>query len=199
MWLTPNYKASDFSWPLSTDDKITIFIDRTYGWQLDIADQCINGKKGSDGKIIINSIPHSGFAVLHIVLSYFEMIAKYQDGFAKNGRSEHYFKKGVYSVFPQLNTKPPQAVDDLLKVLYSGGRCGLYHGGMTDSRISLTGDVRVPMAFDTQRSKLIINPHLLIPELRNHLKNYDEQIRNMKNSLLRDNFEKRFDYESSQT
>lgn len=199
MWITPNYEDTDFTWPLNINSKITIFLDRTYGWQLDIADQCINGRKGPKGAIIAKPIPHSGFAVLHIVLSYFEMIAKYRDGFAKKRKSEDYFKEGVYFVFPQLKKEPRQIADKLLKALYEGGRCGLYHSGMTDPRIILTGGIDRPMDFDEQTSKLMINPHLLVPALKTHLKDYGKQLQNVKNIRLRQNFEKRFNFDVSQT
>ncbi len=199
MYITPNYQDTNFSWPLSIDDKMTIFLDRTDGWQLDIAGQLINGKKGPNGKVITKAIPHSGFAVLHIVLSYFEMIAKYQDGFTGRAKSEYYFKQGVYSVFPQLKTGPSQIVDSLLDVLYSGGRCSLYHSGITDPRIILTYGIKDPMAFDAQKSTLVINPHLLPSGLKAHLKDYVKQLRDVNNSVLRENFEKRFDFDASQT
>ena len=80
--ISPNYFNTDFSWPLSIDDKITVFCDRIYGWQLDIADQIINYRKGSNDEII-EGLPHAGYAVLHLVLSYFEMIAKYRASFCK--------------------------------------------------------------------------------------------------------------------
>ncbi len=123
------------------------------------------------------------------------MIAKFQDGFARNGRSEHYFKEGVFSVFPELRAHPQDVVSNLLDVLYSGGRCGLYHGGMTDSRIILTGELNVAMAFDHQNSRLIINPHRLVPALVAHLQGYCAQRKNPVNVQLRTNFEQRFDYE----
>ncbi len=198
MWITPKYQDTDFSWPLSIHDKITIFLDRTNGWQLDIADQCINGKREPTGGIISKPIPHSGFAVLHIVFSYFEMIAKYQAGFIGTGKSEYYFKQGVYSIFPQLKTEPSQIVHNLLDVLYSGGRCGLYHSSITDPRIILTGAIKISIAFDAQRSKLIVNPHLLVPALKAHLKNYGERLRDVNNSSLREKFERRFDFDVSQ-
>ena len=47
------------------------------GWKLNIADQIINGGEEQP------AIKHSGYATLDIVFSYFEMIAKYEDGFAK--------------------------------------------------------------------------------------------------------------------
>ena len=175
MWITPNFQHSDFHWPLSLDDKIEIFLDRTIGWQLGIADKIINGERDDQGNIVSRGIPHSGFAVLHIVLSYFEMIAKYQDGFAQDGKSAQYFKKGVSSVFPQIQNYPQDIVNGLLDILYRGARCGLYHSGMTDPKVMLTGDIDVAMLFDPQNQRLIINPHLLVPVLLTHLEEYGNQ------------------------
>lgn len=196
MWVSPNYQDTDFLWPLCLDDKITIFLDRTMGWQLEIADLCINGKKGTGDKYIIQPIPHSGFAVLNIVLSYFEMIAKYQDGFTRNTKSEYYFKRGLYSVFPQLKEESAHLVDNLLNVLYFGCRCGLYHCGMTDQSVVIGADTCFPLVFAHKEQKLKINPHLLIPALKKHLNHYGTQLRDIKNVVLRKNFEKRFDYEA---
>jgi len=86
IWLSPSYQDTDFPLPHSLDTKITLFEDRVLGWKLDIADQIINGGQEK------SSIRHSGFAVLDIVFSYFEMIAKYEDGFTGR-KSEEYFKK----------------------------------------------------------------------------------------------------------
>ena len=102
MWISPSFQVTDFRQPLSISDKIAIFEDRTIGWKLDIADQVINGRKRSDGSEERSPILHSGFATLEIVFSYFEMIAKYEDGFAQKGGSRKFFELGVYSVFPEL-------------------------------------------------------------------------------------------------
>lgn len=195
MWISPNYQDTDFSWPLSLDDKIKIFLDRTMGWQLDIADQCINGKNGPEGEIVC-PIPHSGFAVLNIVLSYFEMIAKYQDGFTRNTKSEYFFKLGIYSVFPQLKKESSQVADNLLNILYYGCRCGLYHGGMTDNSIVVTSEPGYALLFDPQELRLKINPHLLVPALKAHLLEYGRELNEKNNVTLRNNFEKRFDFDA---
>jgi len=151
MWVSPKSQDTDFAWPLSLEDKITIFLERTSGWQLDIADHCINGKRNSKGELLADPIEQSGFAVLHIVLSYFEMVAKYQEGFMTNGKSEHFFKKGVYSVFPHLKTVSSSMVDNLLNILYFGARCGLYHGGMTDHRIVITSETPYPLILEMSK------------------------------------------------
>lgn len=199
MWITPNHQDSDFTYPLSLDDKITIFLASVYGWQLDIADKCINTQEDQNGNIVSRPIKHSGFAVLHIVLSYFEMIAKFQDGFAAMGRSKHFFKQGVLSVFPTLRNHPIDIVDRLINLLYEGGRCGLYHSGATNPHIILTKDIDAPLAFaDSPEPKLVINPHLLVPALKMHLAEYGKQLRDSTKKLLRGNFERRFDFQATQ-
>jgi hypothetical protein len=195
VWISPNYLTTSFKQPLSIDDKITIFADRTLGWQLDIADMVINGEKSPDGSLSTPPIQHSGFAVLHIVLSYFEMIAKTEEGYSQPGKSEEHFKRGVLSVFPSLKSPPVPITDELLSILYSGGRCGLYHGGLTDSRIVLIGDIEAPMGFDIANNKLLINPHRLIPTMKKYFRQFEVHLRDPSNTQLRANFERRFDYE----
>jgi hypothetical protein len=167
---------------------VEIFRDRTYGWQLDIADKCINGD------LLRQPMEHSGFATLLIVLSYFEMIAKHQTGYL--GReSKKYFKKGVFSVYPNLLNEPQDIIDDLLDTLYYGARCGLYHNAITNSKIGLTGNTPVSLSFDPTNSRLIINPHRLVPTLKGHLNNFIAQLRDPNNIQLRQKFERRFDTE----
>jgi hypothetical protein len=192
-YISPSYTPADFHTPLTFDDKIKIFKDRTFGWQLDIADQCINGKRVW-GIPVREPIPHSGFAVLDIVLSYFEMISKFNEGYCRTDKSKIHFKNGVHLVFPNLRSRPTRLVDDALNALYGGARCGLYHDSITDPRIVLTGQLTVPLYFEPRISKLIINPHLLVPALKSHLKNYCNQLLDNRNIRLRQNFERRFDY-----
>ncbi len=197
MWISPNHQETDFNSPLSIDDKITIFVDRTLGWQLDIANICINGKRNNYGNIVIEAIPHSGIAVLSIAFSYFEMIGKFINGYDKNDLSKKHFVKGIYLVFPELENFSKQSgynVDGLLDALYLGARNGLYHGGLPDSRIVLSGECKHSIFYDYGCKKIIINPHLLIPKLVEHLKKYESDLRNPENKILRSNFEKRFDF-----
>ena len=106
VWISPNFKDDDFPSGMSIEQKIKVFADRVNGWQLNIAQQCAD------------NITHSGFAVLHIVVSYFEMIAKFKDGFTKDGKSEEYFRKGFDNVFPSLSPPSPEIKERLLKKLY---------------------------------------------------------------------------------
>jgi hypothetical protein len=196
MWISPNYRTTDFQLPLTLEQKISLFEDRTIGWQLGIANRVANGSATSAGQPDENAVQHSGYAVLNIVLSYFEMIAKFRAGFIGAGQSSQFFKEGVRQVFPQLGAFPLVVVDGLLDALYSGGRCGLYHGGMTDARIMLTGGLNAAMAYDPQGEHLAINPHQLPPALLAHFQTYIGELRNTANAALRSNFVNRFNAET---
>ena len=202
LWISPSYQDIDFPHPHTLETKITLFEDRVLGWKLDIADQLINGSQQK------SPIRHSGYATLDIVVSYFEMIAKYEDGFIGR-KSEEYFKKGVYSVFPEFKNIPPPTqpplspvgnvvslIDVVLDLMYEGIRCGLYHSGITNGKIFLTGEIKTPMRFELQNQMLIVNPHLLVPKLKAHLQDYVVRLRDVNNTDLRAKFEVRYDFDT---
>jgi len=191
--VTPKHMLSDFSLPLNLKTKITIFFERIDGWQLNVADKLINGVRDESGKIV--DFSESAYAVLHIVLSFFEMIAKYYHGYTGN-KSKYYFKEGVRLIFPDLKQHPDkQAVDQLLDDLYSGVRCGLYHYSFTSTRVFIRNDICGAIGITRQR-KLLINPQILVRHLRGFLQSYVEDLRNVNNNTLRQNFEKRFDFDN---
>lgn len=199
MWISPNYQDVHLELPLKFDDQLLVFRDRVLGWQLDIADQVINGKKNPDGETICEQIPGAGFATFLIIMSYFEMIAKYRDGYDKWGQSRKYFKRGVKYVFPQLEEIDDTALlDTTLDALYTEVRCGLYHGGLTGKNIILTGELDGVMQVGTMGEKLIltINPHTIAPALIGHLSYYVDSLRDPNNEELRRNFEKRFKFDN---
>jgi hypothetical protein len=115
MYVTWNHQDTNFSLPLKQVDKFTIFFERIYGWQLHIADLCLNGGYDHNGINQLSPIPHSAFAAMQIMLAYFEMIAKYEDGFIpknpKHGESAKFFKLGVKSLFPNcVNIAKPTSI-----------------------------------------------------------------------------------------
>ena len=183
---------TDFEKPYTIENKIIIFERSTKGWQLEIADVIINGGKDFEGNHV-KEIKGSGFAVRHILLNYFEMIAKYIDGYIGEGKSKYYFSEGVKSVFPELIEIDQGLKKNLLKILYEDGRCGLYHGGMTESQIALSAEFP-PLGIDSKMNVLLINPHKLSQELLIHFNEYINKLKNPNNNDIRENFEKRFDW-----
>ena len=180
--ISPNFQDIDFPSPMSLDQKIEVFADRVKGWQLDIAQQCAD------------KISHAGFAVLDILFSYFEMIAKYQDGYTNDYKSEHYFKTGFEVVFPKLSFPSSEIRDRLLKKLYIDVRCGLYHSGITGQGIELSGDFKYSVQFASPPDKIQINPHILVLDIQKHFLSYIRQLRDYNSKDLRNNFESRFNY-----
>ena len=76
--ISPLHTTDRFTERFSLDDKIDVFVARIEGWQLGVAQALIE-----------NKVQHRGFALLHIVISMFEMIGKYRAGFTGKGKSRH--------------------------------------------------------------------------------------------------------------
>jgi hypothetical protein len=193
MFTSPNYLLNRFQQPISIDDKITIFEDRVLGWKLYIANHLINGNPTSDGIEPQPQINHSGYATMDIVFSYFEMIAKHENGYANTSSSGRYFKLGIYSVFPELK-QHNNVADQILNLLFVGVRCGLYHAGITQGRIEISAYYQYVLGFDPQNISISINPHLLVPKLIEHFRAYIISLRDIKNQNLRKNFEVCYDF-----
>jgi len=200
MWVSWKHQHTDFSQPTTFENKVAIFHEKVWGWQLHIAELCLDGGKAHDGSTDLPKIPHSAFAALQIMLSYFEMIAKYENGFIpvnpKQGESAKYFKLGVKSVFPRLVNQNQDEVNSFLETFYEKGRCGLYHIAQTETGILLTGELPEAMRFDTTSKTLIINPHRLPVVLKSHLGDYRVRLLDTNNADLRQKFESRYNYDN---
>ncbi|MCH7688458.1 MAG: hypothetical protein IH899_17545 [Planctomycetes bacterium] len=199
MWISWKQQHTDFSQPPTLDDKVAIFYEQIWGWQLHIAELCLDGGKDHEGKVDLPKIPHSAFAAMQIMLSYFEMIAKYEDGFIPTGgnhKAGKYFKRGVRSVFPSLANENATSVDDLLSAIWKKARCGLYHMSQTAAGIVLTGEIAEAMQFNTFNKVLVINPHRLPAVLKKHLEDYRRQLLDPANTTLRQKFEDRYNYDN---
>jgi len=183
--ISPRHNLDEFPNGLTLDNKITIFIDRVEGWMLGPAKQ-----------IIESGLGHRGFVLLAIVTSYFEMIAKYQDGFAKDGSSGWYFKKGLQFVFPGMALPDAQ---QLLNSLYERLRNGLYHAGMTGPNIILVNSSFGPgsIGFDPTSAAVVIAPDTLVDDLLVHFRSYATRLSDPSEQILRANFERRFEYDNT--
>lgn len=190
-WLSWKHKRSQFRGPVSLAEKIELFYERIVGWQLEIADQCVNGSRDREG------IPHSAFAGLQICLSYFETIGKYEAGCCKKGESEKHFKLGLKSVFPYLRRIPEERFDRLAARVYSAARCGLYHASQTGPGVLLRRQ-RSVLRFDAPRGVVFIDPHRLPVTLKAHLCAYRRRLERARSKRLRTNFEERFDFDNSE-
>ncbi len=180
--ISPKYNTLDFPNGMTLENKIEVFADRINGWQIGIAK-----------KIIQHEIQHSGFALLHIVFSYFEMIRKYLSGYVGDGGSRSNFKIGVKATFPEIGLEEVK----FLNALFESVRCGLYHLGMTKINVMLRCDIPGSIGFNSERNILVICPDYLVEDLDIRFHKYVADLRNPKNIELRKNFESRFDKDNS--
>ena len=193
--ISPHFTQHDFELPtIRVEDKIAIFADRVRGWQLDIAERLVRQEQ------------HSGYAVLSIVINYFEMIAKYEQGYEGVYGSQEHFVVGAQTVLAALMSNPDFGVgEDTFKTLYTDVRCGIYHSGLTVGNIVLTAVARkttlpsgreteVPVWTSHGGSVVYIYPLLLVHWIQRHFSGYVAQLLDPRNDELRQMFERRFDY-----
>lgn len=193
------HQTSDLQSPLTYDQKVEIFYEQTFGWQLHVADLIANGGatlpqiNTSEPGQIVPRIRHSGFAVLHICLSYFELVGSIVSlKVSSIGR----FKAGVKEVLPEILQGTLGTFDDdnLLKLLYKGARCGLYHSARPAAPIGLgQPSGQKAMAFDKGSGKVIISSELLPRALKAHLTKFKDDLLDPNMPALRRRFEERFD------
>lgn len=184
----------------SLEKKIEIFYAKVWGWTIHVAELVANGGK-SHAKTFdaaaapdVTAVPDSGFAVMQILLSYFETIGIYIEGETNpRGRSAELFERGVLEAFPQMSTFAYAPTKSFLKTLYKAARCGLYHKTATGKGVALgdLGNTIIKVA--PTGEEIILNPHKLPAHLNQHLHNYCERLRDTGNEQLRKNFEKCFD------
>jgi hypothetical protein len=182
--ISPKHTTLDFPDGWTLEDKIEVFSARIEGWQIGIAKEIV--KKG---------IPNRGFALLHIVFSYFEMIGKYRFGYLGDDKSRYYFRKGLVAT---LYTLTPEQ-EKFMNTLYASVRSGLYHLGMTKTNVVLIDNIPGSIGFNSKNNNIAIWPDRLVDDLDIRFHDYIAELQNPDNIELRTNFEKRFDYDNSET
>jgi hypothetical protein len=173
--ISPNYTTDKL---VSGDlkDMIDVFEDQMQGWLFDQANQ-------------LKSLQHAGFGILAIVLSYFEPIGQFLEG--KSGKSDTQFLSGLAAVFPNVDPAIPAPV---YGELYNQLRCGMFHRGITKSKVIITRSGQNPIEVvyskpDGAVQRITVVPVLLLEESERHLKRYVTELRDPKNVQLRQNFE----------
>lgn len=180
VFVAPGIRIEHLSNPWTLDEKIEILEARVRGYQLDVAES-----------LIPNEV--AGFAILYILTSYFEMIAKLESGHTGQGQAGANFKKGFESVFP--NT-PSTDCHDAKTIIWEDLRCGLFHMGQAKSRVILMHKLSGPsMTIDRTGGRLflLIDPKMFVGDLRKHFENYIARLKDTSQRELRNNFERCFD------
>ena len=172
-------------YPLNYNDwdldkhKIKLFKEQIQGWQLDITRYLLFG----DDSKGIPSHPHSAFAALSILVSYFENIARYIEGCTNDDYPGIYFKKGIRYVYKDLS-------ENNASMIYKQLRCGLHHIGISKSKVILSEGPDTGISFINDF--IYIAPTKFFIEVANHFNEYCKSLET--NQLLRINFENRFNW-----
>jgi len=158
---------------MTTDEKIAAFARAYRVNVLDVADMLMNSSKsGKLGNPLFDDVP---FAVLFLLFSYFEMIAKLEAGYTGRAEPEKYFGDGLRSVLPELASLGATDRESLKKRLYKHARCGYYHLGMVlDNKIVVNGEPADIVTLDGQ--KIRINPHRLVCRIKEHFAQVENKL-----------------------
>jgi hypothetical protein len=130
--ISPNYRGGDVDLT-KLDDRIKVYEDQITGWFFRPA------------KALLKT-PHSAFAVLHLLMGYFESHTIYRRGESSKGKgkSQAFFREGFTAVFPKAASSELPGVNLeevsqwIADAMYDDARCGLFHEWMTRARIALT-------------------------------------------------------------
>jgi len=174
--VAPGIKDTELSQPPTFEEKVKVFHSRMRGWKLDIADAMINGYTARDGSKV-PSIPDAGFAALDVMFSYFESIGKYSVGFTGDGESGKHFKIGLHFVFPSIaQHDDAHGIKFVENTLWKAVRCGIYHAGMTQGNVFITGDIQNPIEIPADYKVIAINPHILVKALLAHVDGFKAEL-----------------------
>ena len=171
---------SDFS-TYSIDEKILVFEDRAIGWIFNICEA-----------IYEKEISHNGFAVLKILVSTFEMLGKHIKGYYKEkSKAFYHFDISFHAVYSASYDKQGSTL------FYKYIRNPLYHTGYVGPNVLITDEISHAFGFNSKEI-LLLNVQKLLLDIKNGFLEYCVEVKKEKNYQLRQNFEKRFDYESTE-
>jgi hypothetical protein len=128
--------------------------------------------------------------MLSMMMAYFENIQKFKDGYHKEGKSEAFFTKGLKWVYPKFKSHKDSST--LAALVYEQARCGMYHVGLTGTKIIL--DCSISSGIGITKGTIKMCPGKLVDDIQNHFDQYIKDLKNPSNKDLRTNFEKRLVY-----
>jgi len=175
-FIKPIYTAEDGNNP-SFDFKVNVFKEQNIRWILNVAQSMTE-----------HNIPDRGFAQLFICISFFEMMGKYLKGFNEDGKSKEHFDIGLEFTFPKTDK-------ELWDKLYKHVRCGFYHIGQPSENVLLYYRDEGSIGYHKDLNLIAFNSDILVKDLKIKFNEYLDLICDEKNIELRDNFNKRFDFD----
>ncbi len=182
MWkISPKHDTSFLENP-TIEKFIEVYEARINGWMLKQAEKLLGE-------------PDADFAVMLILLPYFESYAIYRTGIINKGKTECLFVIGFISVFSNLLSV--ENGEAIAKIFYEDFRCGLAHIGLPKKRIAILSKdkpymyqiLRPSQTDKAERMAFPIDGKLLFDLIKKHFDNYVKDLKNTKNHEMRGNFE----------
>ncbi len=147
--------------------------------QLGIAEEMANEFRNEDST---STFKESGYAILSIVLAYFEMIEQFERGQSSHKKSLEFFRCGFKKVYPATNL-----TDGNIDQIYSWVRCGMYHTSLTKGASPLSR--HYPVGFDICCGEVQLNPGKAVQELLAHFEVWIGMLKNPTSVQKRSYFE----------
>jgi hypothetical protein len=163
--ISKSYSDSSFGGNPGPLDKVEIFRDRVMSWQIDIGKEIVRQIDAAQDKDVMK---HAGYALLSILVNYFEMYWQYKQGHTSENASKAYFAWGFADVYPNF----PMSHEDIKKEVYPRLRCGMYHDGFTKRGVTIDSHYTQGCDYDAANDEIKINPHMMVDTIESHFAAY---------------------------
>ena len=176
-WVSPNYTEADKGSTPSPDDLVEVFRDRVDGWQLAIAEEMLRQIEDSP---TYPRMRHAGYALISVVFSYFEMVGQCVKTPGTKTRPTADFVAGFEDVYPGWQGRTAD-----IETIYDRIRCGMFHNGYTKRGVYIDGEYTA--TFELRNGVVLLNPHLLVRDLRSHFTAFTARLESSASTDLRAN------------
>lgn len=126
----------------------------------------------------------AGFVKLMVAVGYLEGNQQYRNGrSSENKESRKFFVEAMARLFPKVRKRDA-------KDFYAEVRCGLFHDGITKSRVKL--DDQLAVALEVREKEFFVSPNKFLVKIADDLEEYVRQLNDSANTTLRANFSARW-------
>jgi hypothetical protein len=183
-YISPNYTYEKLENP-SFDDLIDVFEDQIMYFMLIPAEQLIDSEYGF-------------MAAMNVLFTYFERIHIYHTGQDSKDKSKEFFINGFLSVFGTPG-KDKSQLRNIADVIYTEGRCGFFHEGISGKRIlySIAREEALTITLPKVNGEpdclgkvlsIVVNPKRFLQCIKIHFDKYIRDLRTKENTSLRNCF-----------
>ena len=164
--------------PRKLDDKISIYKRQVNGWFIEPA------------WLLLEPMgDQASFVILSICFSYIEGVEQYRQGRTSKNNSKSFFITSFKRIFgSEIND------DRVIEKLYTKGRCGLFHDGMTNADVIYDmGLATVFMVVSHNGQEFIhFHPAELLFSIKRDFDGYIQELRQPTNVATRENFNRMY-------